>query len=471
MGSADNCGSEYAKRLYQLGCLYFVLGQHENCTTWLEASLSSLSSSTHRPDNDALDTIKMLAINYDAMNDSYSAIGELERALALENNVTNKARLFNALSHLHLNVSGQSHSAVDYLKKSLEIQQADANSEGKDADFLCDTMILYGNAMAMENNITKAIHWYESAINSNDMSPIYPCNMRAWYNKGVVLFRNGNTTGAGHAFAIIFDEVERQSTVGPGTAFVLNAIGSIYFANKDYAGAFERFLLALTEDGLSPCQRAVTLCNIAIAHYKMGNQEESEEYFEQALQPSEFANESSKATLATIMCSFGYILWKRKLYLRAYNLFTEAASTENSKEESEFSIECRSYAEACLCKVLEQTDVESLTLPEPSTQEVTAKIPRFKASLVPIKDGHNAKRYIDPVFSPRRILSEALQVKCIDDDSFISVPTFSEDTKIIREYLQKQTEKGYRGQYALEFERLVVEHLNSRFEAIKNAML
>jgi len=330
----------------------------------------------------------------------------------------------------------------------------------------------YGNTMAMENSISKAIHWYEMALNSNpDMSPIHPSNLRAWYNKGVALFRSGDTDGAGRAFGIILDEVEKNSTVPPGTAFVLNAIGSIAFANKDYAGAYERFLksLSLAENELSPCHRAVTQCNIATAQYKMDNHERSQAYFEQALQLSKFANEESsdiRATLASIRCNFACLLWKRTLYLRAYNMFMEAASTGDSEKESEFSIKCSSYAEACRCKLIKQKNRKGLTLP---ASAVIAKAPRFKASLIPIGDGHNATRYTDAVFSPRRKLSAALGVELTDHDSFIISPSFSEDTKGICEYLQKQA-KGYRAEHALEFEGLVVEKLNSKFESMKMSL-
>ena len=322
--ATGRAGAARAPELYRLACLHNVLGRYQNSMIWLEASLES---SAEYDDYKTNDKIKMLASNYNAMDDSHNAIAEYERALEMENNVTDKARLLNALSHLHLKVGRQSRPAVDYLKKSLKIQNAD--SQAKDANLKFDTMILLGNAFGIENNISKAIHWYEVALDANpDKNPIHPSNLRALYNKGVAQFRNGDTTSAGGAFGTILNAVEQSSTVAPRSGFILNAIGSIYFANKNYASACEQFLksLDLNEDELSPCQRALTLCNTAIAHYKLGHHDISDEYFEQALQLSKLAYEESldiAATLATIMCSYGCILWKRELYFRAYNLFLE----------------------------------------------------------------------------------------------------------------------------------------------------
>mmetsp|Transcript_40064 Transcript_40064/g.73298 ORF Transcript_40064/g.73298 Transcript_40064/m.73298 type:complete len:965 (+) Transcript_40064:3-2897(+) len=470
-----------AKDLHRLGCFYSVLGHHEQCAKRLEESLRIGSD---YDDYDTLDSVKLLATTHDAMNDKDSAIREYECALATEEDFINKARLMNALSHLYIKVGEDNHLAVNYLEESLRIQQDNADSEGKDANLVFDTMILYGNAMATNNSFAQAIFWYESALNSNpDKSPIHPSNLRAWYNKGVTLFRNGDIIGSGYAFGIILDEVDKNPTRAPrGTASVLNAIASIYFANKDFAGACERFneSLSLKNDESSPYQRAGILCNIASAYYRMGNYEESEKNFAEALMTSESSGGISSDTEATIMCKLAYILYKRKLYLRAYNLFTEAASVGNSNEDSddEFSIKCDGYAETCRLQLMNQNCTEgAFAIPEgfgsldpAQKQEVTARKPRFEASLIPIKDGHNARRYSDAVYSWKSKMLAALGVELSHRDS-IALP--SEDTKILcvraLEYLLKQTE-DYRAKYALEFEGLVAEKLNSKLMTIKSLL-
>lgn len=129
---------------------------------------------------------------------------------------------------------------------------------------------------------------------------------------------------SGHAFGIILDELENTPIVPSGTAFVLNAVGSIFFANRDYDGAIERFeeSLSLKNDELSPCQKAGALCNIATAYFKMGNYEESEVNFDRALSVAESAGDRASEVKATIMSKFGYILYKRRQYLHAYKLFS-----------------------------------------------------------------------------------------------------------------------------------------------------
>lgn len=271
-----------------------------------------------------------VSITYDAMNDPDNAIQKYECALSLEEDFTTKVWLMNALSHLHMKVGGQSQLAVDYLKKSLQIQQDDANNESTDANLLFETMILYGHAMVAENSFSQAINWYESALRSNpDKRALHPSNSRAWCNKGAVLFINGDAVGAACAFGHIVDEVKKNPTTAPSeTASVLTAIGSIFYANGDFANAIECFTecLSLKNGCLSPCQRAGTLCNIGSVHYRMHNYEESKKYFNEALMVAESVGGTSLDLRATIMCKLAYIHYRRRQYLRAHNLFSDAAS-------------------------------------------------------------------------------------------------------------------------------------------------
>ena len=318
---------EFAKELHRLSCLHSVIGNNDECLQHLEKAILNLHPSNGK--DALLDSVKLLATSYEALGDIDNAISQYESVLKMENNFIEKAKLMNAIAHLHIQTGGQCHLAIENLEKSLRIQQ-DSGSHGEEGEesalLHAETMILYGNAMASQGLFSQAIYRYESALNANpDKSPIQSSNLRAWYNKGVTLLRSGDIIGAGHAFGIILDEVETVSAVARGTAFVLNAIGSIYFTNNDYAGAIERFKesLSLKNDNLSPCQRAGTFCNIANAYYKMGKYKESEENFEKAIMVSKSAGETSQTTEAIIMSKYARVLCKRKLYLRAYNMFLE----------------------------------------------------------------------------------------------------------------------------------------------------
>jgi tetratricopeptide (TPR) repeat protein len=323
-----NTSFELANDLHRLGCFHSILGNHAQCAKHLE---ESLDVGAGHDDYDTLGSFKLLATTYDATNDTLNAIRLYQCALSMEEDSTAKARLMNAISHLHLKVGGRSQLAIDYLNKSIAVQKDEANKESGDANLLLfDTMILYGNAMAAENSFSQAIDWYESALSSNpDKSAIHPSNLRAWYNKGVALFRSGDPPGAMRVFGIIIDEVDKNSKTAPrGTASVLNAIGSIYYGDKHFAGAIERFRESLSlkkeceNEILSPRQLAGSLCNIASAHYRIQEYKDSEKYFNEALVVAESLDESSSSLKATIMCKLAYLFYRRRHYLRAHSLFS-----------------------------------------------------------------------------------------------------------------------------------------------------
>jgi len=457
-----------AKDLHRLACFYSVLGQHQKCVNRSEESLRM------GPDYDGYDMLessKLLATTHDDMNNIDAATTEYELALGMEKDFTKKAILMNALSHLHLKVGGQIHIAVDYLEKSLQIQEDNAITEGENSKLMCETMILYGNAMASKDSFTQAIYWYESALNSNpDKSPIQPSNLRALYNKGVTLLRSGDMNGAGHAFQMIREELDSSPTVPAGATFVLNAIGNFYFAKKDYTSACKQFnkALSLKNDDLSSSQRAGTFCNIATAYYRMGKYEQSERILNEALRETQSSDNHSLEVEATIMCRVAYILFKRKLYLRAYNLYTEAASIgDDNNLDDELINRCDGYAETCRLKLIDEKCDDGVPARKP---DVIAEKPRFQSCLIPISDGHNASRYGDAVCSHKRKILTALGVELSDCDS-IALP--SEDTKVVcdraLEYLLEQT-KQYRAEYVLEFEGLLDERMNSNFMTLKSLL-
>jgi len=326
-----------------------------------------LEEALHIGNCDMLDCIKLLATSYDAMHETDCAIHQYESALLItEDDFNSKAGLTNALSHLHIKVGGQQHGRVDHLEKAinhleqlLHIQQDSSNIEGKEnANALLETMILLGNAMSAKKSFLQAIDWYESALSSNpDKSAIHPTNLRAWYNKGAALLQNRDIVGAVHAFEIILDEVDRNPNAPlSGIAALLNVIGNIYFQSKQFAGAVERFtqILHLKDECLSPRQRAGTLCNIASAHYEMQDYEEAEKTLDEALIVSESLDKKSSGVKATIMCKLAYMLYRRKQYLRAHDLFSDAVSIGDEKCNDESSIKREGYAVACFLKLADK---------------------------------------------------------------------------------------------------------------------
>ena len=322
---------EMAKNLHRISCLHSILGHHKQCIEKLE---ESISVGAKLDGYDLVSSMKLLATTHDVLSDNIEkAVRGYEVLLTKEQVPILRARLMNALAHLHLKVGGQSNVAIDYLDKSLSIQQEAARSGSDGINLMMDTMILNGNVLASKYAYTQAIYWFESALNSNpNKSPIHPGNLRAWYNKGVTLFRSGDIIGAGHAFGIILDELDTTLTVVRGSSFVYSAVGGIYFANKDYEGAIKRFQesLMLKDEEITHCQRAGVLCNIATAYYRLGNFEESEATFNQAIEVAGSADsegDGSMDTLATIMSKFAYILYKRSIFRRAYNLYSDGKYT------------------------------------------------------------------------------------------------------------------------------------------------
>ena len=319
-----NSSLELATDMQRLACFYSSLGQHEQCIKHLEESLHIGSGYENY---DALNPHKLLAVTFDNTNDVAKAMHHYEFSLSMEEDIIIKANLLNALSFLLIKVGGQSQLAAGHLDESINIQQNDPHSESKVSNLLLDTMILYGNAMVSQKYFSQALDWYESALSSNpEKSAIHPSNLRAWYNKGLTLFRSGDISGADDAFKVIVDQVDRNPTTAPSeTASILNGIGSIYFWAKLFPGAVKLFnqSLSLRNGCLSPIQRAGTLCNIGSALYSMQKYEESEQYLTKALGAAESAGDPSLYIEGTILCKLAYILYKRKSYLHAQNIFNK----------------------------------------------------------------------------------------------------------------------------------------------------
>ena len=187
--------SELANDLYRLGCFYSLTGHNEPCAKYLQESLHiGMGLDEHldgRPTQShtriRLDCIKLLAVTFDKIGDQHKAIREYERALAVEEDIIDQAKLMHALCHLLIQAGGQSRLAVDYLDNSINILQKEAKNETTDARqaLVLDSMILYGNAMSAEKSFSEAIDWYNSVLRSNpDKSSFCPTNLRASLNKG-----------------------------------------------------------------------------------------------------------------------------------------------------------------------------------------------------------------------------------------------------------------------------------------------
>ena len=320
---------------HRLGCLYSCMSHHEECVKSLHESLHLGAAHNDQHDYDALSSIKLLAATLDVMHGPEKpseAIHHYERALSIEEGLNSKARLINALSNLLIKVSSIDHleQAINYLTQSLKVQMDDVNNEWKE-DVLFETMILLGNAESSKKNSPKAIDWYTLALNTNpDKCASHPTNFLARYNEGATLLRNGDLAGAAHAFEIILNEAVDENPTAPprGTAALLNAVGNAYFANKNFVAAVERFTqsLSLRNESLSPRQSAATLCNIASAYYRMQKYKESEDTLNEALTVSASLDEKSSYLKGIIMCKLAYIVFRRKSYLDAYNLFSEGVT-------------------------------------------------------------------------------------------------------------------------------------------------
>ena len=319
-----------AKELRRLVCFYSVIGENAECTKQLDESLSILLSDNDNPNVNMemiLDSAKLLATSYDAMEQNENAVHQYEFAIDKETDSIKKAKLMNAISHRYCR-SGKSNHAFEYLDKSLALQKSKANKNDENTSLLTDTMILYGNAMASKQSYSEACFWYDSALNANtDKSPLHPDNLRAWYNKGVALFHSEDVIGAGHALGIIVDAARKNPEARTrGVSFVLNGIGNIHYVNKRYENAIELYKESLstgTEDFFTPCQRAGTWCNIATAEYKMGDFKGAKISFEHALKIAHSMGDSSWEAKSIIFSKAAYVCYKRKAYNHAFLKYSE----------------------------------------------------------------------------------------------------------------------------------------------------
>ena len=111
----------------------------------------------------------------------------------MEEDFDSKARLVNAVAYLHLylhtnagdNQGDHLEKAAKHLEELLWIQQEGGNTQRKENPILHESMILYAITLGLKGSLSKAIHWYHLALDSNpDKSAIHPTNLRALYNKG-----------------------------------------------------------------------------------------------------------------------------------------------------------------------------------------------------------------------------------------------------------------------------------------------
>lgn len=154
------------------------------------------------------------------------------------------------------------------------------------------------------------------------------------------------------------------------------------------------------------------------------------------------------------MSKFALILYKRRLYLRAHDMFTEAASLGGDGPDDELSIQCQRYAQWCRQKLVDENGADDLPLP---SHDVKAEKPRFETSLIPITDGHNATMYSEAVYSRKRKMLTVLGVDLADLDES-TLPSGDTDAlcDVALECLLKRTE-NCRAEFASEFEGLLIE--------------
>ena len=305
---AGSTSAELAHELHRFACLHSVLGHHEKCVLRVEESMKIVGHGSHG----ALGcfNIKLLATTHDAMLNTGNAMRQYLTAISKEEDITMKAGLMNAISHL-LILGGKSQQATDYLDKSMSILQNGENSGVRDEDsltpsILFDTMMLYGDIAAQNRSFSEAIDWYESALSS---------------------------------FETIQKEVDKNAAPYlSGTGATLTAIGNICFETNNFADAIKRYthFLSLKNECLLPCQRAGTLCNLASAYFKMDQYEKAEKNLDEALIVSKSLDETFSDLKATIMCNLGYILYRRERYIRAHDLFSEGKNDSTSRVVNTF---------------------------------------------------------------------------------------------------------------------------------------
>ena len=178
---------EVAHGRLRLGCLLSALGHHKQCVQQLEQSMHT--GEAHK-NYKALDCIKLLATSYDAMRETECAKRQYERALSMEDDVTTKAKIMNALAYVYTATGEQNHLAISYLEKTIHILKEDVNYLEKslqiqtDSDFLLfETMILLGNAMSSNNSLSQAtcellhkplcsMYYVFECLTSNSLPPL-----------------------------------------------------------------------------------------------------------------------------------------------------------------------------------------------------------------------------------------------------------------------------------------------------------
>ena len=141
--------------------------------------------------------------------------------------------------------------------------------------------------------------------------------------KGVTQYRNGDIVGAGHSFGTILDAIEEDSRqVTPEVAFVLNAIGSIHFSNKMYDKAIEFYTESLDKSNRHDLHLG-SLSNIATAYFMSKSYVKSEKYYNEAIMSADMAGADFVSTKALVMSKLAYVIFKRKMYHRAFDLYNE----------------------------------------------------------------------------------------------------------------------------------------------------
>ena len=136
-------------------------------------------------------------------------------------------------------------------------------------------------------------------------------------------FRNGDIVEASASFGTILEAIEEDSRqVTPEVAFVLNAIGSIHFSNKMYDKAIEFYTESLDKSNRHDLHLG-SLSNIATAYFMSKNYAKSEKYYQEAITSADMAGADFVSTKALVMSKLAYVIFKRKMYHRAFDLYNE----------------------------------------------------------------------------------------------------------------------------------------------------
>lgn len=228
-----------------------------------------------------------------------------------------------------------------------------------------------------------------------------------------------------------------------------------------------------------------SLSNIATAYFMSRQYDKSEKYYREAMKSADFAGKEFVGMKALVMKKLAYVTFKRKMYRDAFELYNEgnpvclniepsspkpdlipvflAASLYAS--DSDESLQCESYGEHCRIQLRHQ---KTHDIPLKIRKGITSETPTFEPNFISAAGGQSSSRYRDAVYTNNDKILAMMGVEPQEREKF---PTFTIDRKAICDkmlgYLLKRNRMA-RNEFALEFQKKMVQELNNKFEDLKD---